>query len=191
MTSLEGKLEQFYPTLTWQTHCIDVATLPLHHYQEKQLVIIAGIGGDLMIQLIEAIYNQHKNLPIDFLLCPVHHQFLLREKLIELNFGLKDEALVKDNKRFYEVIYVTSDKNNKCKINPVGGKIWQVNSASLTNQAERADQVNQVKIAQQYLHKTLSHYQRIQNSSNSVQHIVEAYNQVTPKLYLNYTQPPP
>ena len=96
MTEVEKKLERFCLSLPWKAHCLDVAKLPLTQYQGKHLVIIAGVGGDLMMQFIEAIYQQHKNFNIDFLLCPVHHQFSLRQKLIELDFGLKNEVLLKD-----------------------------------------------------------------------------------------------
>jgi len=171
MSQLEGKLTKFYPPKiqqsAWHTHCIDVATLPLNQYQGRHLIIIAGVGGDLMINFINALYANNKELNIDFLLCPVHHQFSLRQRLIELDFGLKNEVLVEENKRFYEVIYVTSEQVNHPSISPVGEQIWQCGS----------DQ--QAQIAKNYLSKTLSHYQRIQlGNTQKVQHIIDAYNKV-------------
>ncbi len=172
MAELENKLHRFYPSSTWETHCLDVAKLPLAQYEGKHLIIIAGIGGDLMIEFIETIYQQHKSLNIDFLLCPVHHQFSLRSKLIELDFSLKHEVLVEDNQRFYEVILVSSTSEENSKINPVGDKIWQLESKK------------QTEIADRYLSKTLNHYQRIQQGfqqgkTNNVQHIIDAYHAVT------------
>jgi tRNA (adenine22-N1)-methyltransferase len=180
MSAIEKKLERFYPSSTWETHCFDVAKLPLTQYQGKHLIIIAGVGGDLMIQFIEAINRQQKNLNIDFLLCPVHHQFSLRQKLIELDFSLKDEVLIEENRRFYEILLVSSlsgelvdelgKKNNK--ISPVGDKIWQSTSSKQTETVDR------------YLQKTLSHYQRIQqgflqaslqSKVNNVQNVIDAY----------------
>ena len=61
MAEVENKLERFCPSLPWKAHCLDVAKLPLTQYQGKHLVIIAGVGGDLMKQFIEAIYQQHKS----------------------------------------------------------------------------------------------------------------------------------
>jgi tRNA (adenine22-N1)-methyltransferase len=184
MTKLTHKLERFAPSSNWQTHCLDVAKLPLAQHKGKHLVIIAGVGGDLMIQFIEAINQQHKNLNIDFLLCPVHHQFSLRQKLIELNFSLQDEVLIEENQRFYEIMLVSSlaDELNKelneenQPISPVGDKIWQ----STSNK--------QSEIAVKYLQKTLSHYQRIQqgyqqnarqHTRQDVQHIFDAYSAIT------------
>lgn len=179
MVNLESKLKRFCPSLPWKTHCIDVATLPLAQYQGKHLVIISGVGGDLMIQFIDAIYQQNKNLNIDFLLCPVHHQFSLRQKLITLNFSLKDEVLIEENQRYYEILLVSSSgeklSNESSKISPVGDKIWQSTSQE------------QTKTIKKYLQKTLGHYQRIQqgylqgnqsNKADKVQQILDDYNAI-------------
>lgn len=172
ITTVLHKLERFYPDSNWRTYCLDVAKLPLEQHQGKNLVIIAGVGGDLMIEFVKAIMQRHKHLSIDFLLCPVHHQFALRQQLIALDFSLKDEALIEENQRFYEILLVSSvpsdTSNTFKKINPVGDKIWQVASSK-----ER-------ETAQKYLHKTLSHYQRINqganpNKTNNVQDIIDAY----------------
>lgn len=164
MTELENKLHRFYASSTWEIHCLDVSKLPLAQYGGKHLIIIAGIGGDLMIEFIENIYKKHKSVNIDFLLCPVHHQFSLRQKLIKLDFGLKHEVLVEDNQRFYEIILVSSTSEEHSKISPVGDKIWQSESKK------------QTEILDKYLSKTINHYQRIQQGkTNDVQHIIDAY----------------
>jgi len=188
MTAIESKLQRFYSNACWQTHCLDVAKLPLAQHQGKHLVIIAGVGGDLMIEFIESIYKQHKNLNIDFLLCPVHHQFLLRSKLIELDFSLIDEVLVEENRRFYEIILLSSISEKDKKINPVGDKIWQSLSTKHSSSSQQAE------VAEKYLTKTLKHYQRMQqgllqrslqensndvNASASVQDIINAYSAIT------------
>jgi len=205
MTELEQKLQRFCPESPWQTHCIDVTKLPLTQYQGKHLVIIAGVGGDLMIQFIEAIVQQHRstnsdvNLDLDFLLCPVHHQYALRHQLIELNFSLQDEVLVEENRRYYEILRVSSRKDTANPVSPVGAKIWQAHSA-VSNTADTTGSTNipavtspneQTEIADKYLSKTLKHYQRIQqgfkqgthqstnkNNSNAVQHIIDAYQAI-------------
>ena len=178
MTELASKLQRFYCPQSnsvnahWKTHCLDVATLPLKEYCGNHLIIIAGVGGDLMIQFIEAIHAQHPNLHIDFLLCPVHHQFSLRQKLIELDFSLKDEVLVVENKRFYEIIHVSSTNKGNRKINPVGDKIWLAESS------------DKIEVTKNYLNKIINHYQRIQQGFNqgkgkNVQHIIDAYRAIT------------
>lgn len=172
MHTLEDKLQYFFSNSasSWTTHCLDVQQLPLEQYQSKQptqdkhLVIIAGVGGDLITQLIEGIYRNNPTMDIDFLLCPVHHQFMLRKKLIELNFSLKDEVLMAENKRFYELLLVSSNSNDGNNISPIGNKIWQ------------ADSTEQTMVIKHYLRKTINHYQRIQLSHNAnVQDIIDAY----------------
>lgn len=172
MNDLERKLQHFYPnsSSTWKVHCLDVAALPIDQHEGKNLVIIAGVGGDLITQLVSAIYRNHASADIDFLLSPVYHQFTLRQQLIELDFNLKNELLVEENNRFYEILLVSSHANTEdtqTKISPVGDLIWQ------------ADTSEQSKITENYLHKTLDHYQRMQQGKNAdIQHIIDAYRAV-------------
>ena len=169
--TIDSKLKQFHPQLiaNWKTHCLDVAQLPIQEYQGKQLIIIAGVGGDLMVRMIDAIYSNHryKHLDLDFLLCPVNRQFALREKLIALDFSLQNEKLIEDKGRFYEILLLSSAPNQQAKVSNVGEKIWQTEDST------------QVKISKAYLAKTLGYYQAIQqNESNNVEQIIEAYQSV-------------
>jgi tRNA (adenine22-N1)-methyltransferase len=167
---LEHKLQRFYSDslAAWTAQCIDVKKLSLAQYDGKHLIIIAGIGGDLMTELVESIYQNNSTADIDFLLCPVHHQFTLRQKLIALAFSLKDEVLIEENKRFYEILLVSSKEDKSAKITSTGEKIWQY------------DSVEQSAIVKKYLTKTLNHYQRIKlgskaNNTDNVQDIISAY----------------
>ena len=166
ITSVESKLQQFYQhsPATWQTHCLDVAKLPLQQYQGKHLIIIAGVGGDLMSQFIHDIHRKNPHLNIDFLLCPVNQQYAVRQKLIALKFSLNNEVLVEDNSRCYEVILVSSKSDINKPISSIGQDIWQ----SITTK-----QANTVKL---YLEKTLNHYRRIQQGcTEDVDDIINAY----------------
>lgn len=172
MRELENKLHQFYPqnaesNSQWQTHCMDVSTLPLQKFRGKHLVIIAGIGGDLMTGLVRAIYQKNPVCDIDFLLCPVHHQFTLRQQLIQLDFSLHTEILIVENQRFYEILLVSTANNSGSKIHPIGSLIWQSNTPE------------QAKITADYLQKTMNHYKRVQLSfKTEVQHIIDAYSTI-------------
>jgi len=140
----------------------------LQEYPGKHLVIIAGIGANLMSQFINDIHQKYPDMNIDFLLCPVNQQFALREKLIALKFSLKNEVLVKDNCRYYEVILVSSTSDTQKEISPVGHNIWQSVSAE------------QASVVKQYLDKTLKHYKRVQQGSTvDIAHIISAYNSKT------------
>lgn len=166
MAVVESKLEKFYANsaAAWQTHCLDVAKLPLKQHQGKHLIIIAGVGGDLMVQFINDIHQKNPDITIEFLLCPVNNPFLLRQKLIALNFSLQREVLVEENRRFYEVILVSTISHENKKISPVGHDIWQANN------------IVEAKNVRQYLDKTLKHYSRIQQGgTHKVDHIISAY----------------
>lgn len=172
MHELKNKLTHFYsensePTSStqWQVHCMDVSALPLQEHSGKHLVIIAGVGGDLMTELVSAIYQKNPVADIDFLLCPVHHQFTLRQRLIELNFSLITEYLLEEKHRFYEILLVSTTGNPHTTINPTGGPIWQYSTPE------------QAQIAINYLQKTLAHYRRIQQGSRiDVQPIIDLYS---------------
>ena len=170
MLALESKLKTFYHEHNWQVHCLDVSHLPLLGYEGRHLVIIAGVGGDLTAQLISSINAQHPNLEIDYLVCPVHHLFTLRARLHELHLGLVQEALVEDNKRYYEVMLLSSKSNNE-PVSAVGEQIWLVDNAI------------QLEVAERYLKQILNHYKRIAKGKTSdVKHIISAYEQVVPSI---------
>ncbi|MBW3695395.1 SAM-dependent methyltransferase [Vibrio sp. T187] len=184
MASLETKLKRYFPNQQftdmnaeedakskWQIHCMNVADLPIAQHSGKQLVIIAGVGGDLTIQLIRDIQQANPECELDFLLCPVHQQYLVRQGLQQLDFHLQTECLVEENRRYYEVILAsnpaTSTGNHKA-ITTVGCQIWNVNSEQ------------EHVVATRYLKNTLAHYQRMQRSNDEqVEAILRAYQQVS------------
>ena len=182
MHELENKLARFFPTISesapqWLVHCIDVAALPLHKFNGKHLVILAGVGGDLMAKFVNAIFQKNPTANIDFLLCPVHHQFTLRQQLIQCDFRLLTETLMIENQRFYEIILVSTTRcpsREHSTISPVGNLIWQRSTPK------------QAKIAADYFNKTLAHYKRVQlNPDTDVQHIIDAYSSVSVDYFPN------
>ena len=144
VTSLKGQLEQYFPIEEFQNHlhvqCLDVAKITLLDINQ-QLIIIAGVGGERTIKLIHSIMDAHPNHHFEFLLCPVHQNYQVREFLISKGFGLIDECLVKENGRFYELLHVKS--NQPTPITLVGSTMWDFN---------RSDD-------RDYLNKLITHYQ--------------------------------
>ena len=166
------------PSTPFNTHCISTSDLPLESNPGRHLIIIAGVGGDLMIDFIDAINARHPKQKIDFLLCPVHHLYNVRKKLQELNFKLKDEKLTQENQRFYEIIYASNkanSNNQQDSISSVGEQIWQENS----------NNTNDNNDALIYLSKTIEHYQRIAlgNDDTDVKQILEAYTLIKKSYY--------
>ena len=174
ITSLTQKLEIHFPQIQnqsqrknkrsqWHTHCLDISQLPLD--TDLHLVIIAGIGGELMAQCVKDITTKHPNLAIDFLLCPVHHIYTLREQLIALNMGLQKEVLIKENNRYYEILYVSNQVANAKIRTKTKAKIENIRLKNISIVGEElwgTDEINKKENAQNYLKKTLEHYLRIQ-----------------------------
>ena len=157
---LTESLKTYADGLQWQTHCIDVAQLPLSK-NESHLIIIAGVGGDLLIDLVGSITNKYPELNLEFILCPVHHNYQVREALINLNYSLVNESLVKENKRFYEIIHVVRHGNQSLSL--TGSEMWDF---------KRVED-------REYLQLILAHYERMGNNpSLNVQPILTAYRKL-------------
>ncbi|CAM2893300.1 tRNA (adenine(22)-N(1))-methyltransferase TrmK [Vibrio ordalii] len=158
----------------WYTHCLDVRDLPLDSYSGSHLVIIAGVGGDLMSEFIAALVERYPHLVLDFLLCPVHHGYTLREQLMTLGARLKQEQLVEENQRIYELLHLQINSSKAqdeipkpSPLSLVGSAIWQVANDE------------QQMIAQRYLTQLQQHYQRkAQGGDVSAQKRWQAYQQV-------------
>ena len=178
MQQLEQKLKRFFPRedasqnhSQWHVYCEDISNLQPQELGGKHLMIIAGVGGNLVSEFVKNILTKNPTTEIDFLLCPTLHQYTLRQQLIALNLRLKSEVLIADKNRYYEILLVTRSKNGESHISPVGENIWQ------------ADTPEQAKIAAAYLRKTLAHYRRAGlNDQLDVQQIIHAYSNLNISL---------
>lgn len=177
MVALETDLNALGIERLWKVHCLDVSHLPLLHEEKSftncpsemsktnssddHLIIIAGVGGERLIELMEGIIKRHPNKRLEFLLCPVHHNFKVREFLNDQNFGLQKEVLVKENKRFYEVLHVSTQAGQEVSL--VGDEMWDL----------------QDNDHQLYLKRTIDHYRhKLNDSSMNAMRILSAYEMV-------------
>ncbi|KTF17937.1 tRNA (adenine(22)-N(1))-methyltransferase [Pseudoalteromonas sp. H105] len=148
MNGLSNKLTQLMdPNLPceWQVQCQDVAGIELQP-NAKQLVIIAGVGGELLLRLMQKIILNHEQQTLrglSFIVCPVHHTYSLRQGLARLGLGLISEQIITENKRFYEVLHVGFKSG--AAIEPTGDKMWDFTD----------------KNHHQYLNKLIEHYTRM------------------------------
>ncbi len=160
MQTLNNKLERFATGAQrgrWQVHCQDVAMITPDP-KKRHLVIIAGVGGELLVQFLAKIISHHPDSHIDFIVCPVHHSYQLRSYLQTLKLGLVSEQLVCENKRFYEVIVMSLSSSKQ--ISRVGREMWQ-----------RAGKEHQT-----YLKQLCAHYQRMLNhDAASYQPVFDEY----------------
>jgi tRNA (adenine22-N1)-methyltransferase len=162
MTDIEGKLQNHWQgsQQAWQVHCLDAAELPLKQLAQtdKHLIIIAGIGGELLIEIMRALLPLCTSDQIEFVLCPVHHNYKVRQFLIAHQLGLINESLVAENKRFYELLHVS--RQSLKALSSVGSVMWDFNNP----------------MHRKYLDKTIHHYQRsTQNSSVDAHAILNQY----------------
>ena len=94
--------------------CQDARNLKLNE-SYKNIISIAGIGGELAMKMIENLKGHLKET--DSLVVSVHNNIhKLREYLIHNNFELIDEGLVEDNKKFYEVLVLKISKLAKSNV---------------------------------------------------------------------------
>jgi len=141
---------------SWQVLCQDVGKIEIAK-NKSQVVVIAGIGGELLLSLMQQIIanNAVDNLEhVRFILCPVHHTYKLRVGLKALGLGLISEQIVYDNKRFYEVIEVSFNSHNE--ISNTGQSMWQLNHAQ--HQAYKQQLINHYN---KMLNKDAVYYQKV------------------------------
>ncbi|MDD9194400.1 tRNA (adenine(22)-N(1))-methyltransferase TrmK [Aliivibrio sp. S3MY1] len=164
MVELESQLQKHASAIQsqWQVHCMDVAKLPLIK-GKKNLIIIAGVGGDLLIELVRSIQTRNNGIELEFILCPVLHNYMVRCELIEMGFGLISETLVKENKRFYEVLHVSNQAVES--MTAVGSRMWDLSDG----------------VHQEYLNKTISHYQRMEANPKCTSRVSEQYQELIGK----------
>lgn len=183
IVALEVKLHKFSEKLTpagsattWHTHCLNSAALPFEQYPGKHLVIVAGVGGDLAQHIVSTIIQNQPAAEIDFLICPVHHEYALREKLIQQNCSLITETLVKENQRIYEILLI-SKKPRKMNqpIHPVGSLLWR---SDIGDNDDSGDSGDTLAIRQQYLQTRIQHYQRQLRNNPSAEKALAAYQRV-------------
>lgn len=142
----------------WEMHCKDLHELVLPPSANAQLLIIAGVGGDLTADMVSAVLRNNPDKKIDFLLCPVRKVHKVRVKMEQLGLGLIDELIVKDAGLFYEVMYLSTESEEV--IRSVGGKMWDL------TQTEHCE----------YLHQNIKHYERMSSQPNGyAQEVLASY----------------
>jgi tRNA (adenine22-N1)-methyltransferase len=120
---IKARLLEF-PSANAEAITADVSTLEFTP-EKRHLVILAGVGGEHIIDILDGIERNHPHGSLDFLFCPTTTQYDLREYLVKHNFALAYEAIVTEKNRDYEIIYVRG-KANTAQATPVSltGNMW-------------------------------------------------------------------
>jgi len=108
MTELEQQLLR-YGAVNFQLHLSPAEQLELPG-QGRQLLILAGVGDELSLRIIDALSQQLPASQLDWLISPANNLFQVRQALQQRQFGLLDEGLVFDKGRGYEWLYVSQDR---------------------------------------------------------------------------------
>ncbi len=133
-----------YPNDRYQTITADAGTLSLPSNQHH-LIILAGVGGERIIEIICNLNAHNKGQQIDYLLCPTTAQFDLREYLITTDFKLTYETIVSEKGRDYEILLIShSITTQNCADITLTGQMWEANNPS----------------HQRYRQKLIKHYQK-------------------------------
>ena len=88
---------------------------------EKKLILIAGMGGKEIGSILTHLLPQ-LTVDDDVIISPHRDILPLRESLALSTFYLKDESVVLDEGRFYQVICLSLSGN--VKVHSYGTKIW-------------------------------------------------------------------
>lgn len=79
---------------------------------KKHLVILAGVGGEKSVQILQTMQDNHAGVCIDYVFCPSTSQLALRDYLSEKNMKLEYQSSVLENKRNYQILFTRSENNN-------------------------------------------------------------------------------
>ncbi|KPZ53896.1 hypothetical protein AN391_03190 [Pseudoalteromonas sp. P1-13-1a] len=131
----------------YEVFCQDVREIKLVP-NELNTVVIAGVGGELMLKLVAGIIKNNCAASVAstrFIVCPIHHTYHLRSGLAKLGFGLESEQLITENNRYYELIEIS--QRSATLLTSTGNSMWDLNNA----------------LHRQYLKQLLTHYNNMLN----------------------------
>lgn len=133
--ALQLRLETYGPEpALWQVHCEDVCQMALPE-ERKQLVIIAGVGGDTCIEMVQSLLERYPDHRLDFMLCPVRQLELVRFSLASSAVGLLCDAFVEERGRCYEVLYLR--QNHSRSLGVIAQDMWQPKNSSQRRYIEK------------------------------------------------------
>ncbi|MGN0145407.1 MAG: tRNA (adenine(22)-N(1))-methyltransferase [Clostridium sp.] len=117
---------------------------------EAQGILIAGMGGNLIRDILENDMSKVKN--IDYLILqPAQNPEVLREYLYTGNYEVIDEDICLDEGKFYELFKVKYRENNSTKLEDI---FYEVSPLLLNKKSE---------VFKQYLEEKASKYKKVRS----------------------------
>jgi len=105
MTDLAARLAQ-YGARHYQLHCYPAEQISLPT-TGKHLLVLAGVGDEVTLRIVQQLQAQTTDAQIDWLISPANNLFQVRQ-FLQPNFGILDEGVVAENGRLYEWLWVRS-----------------------------------------------------------------------------------
>ena len=140
---LAGQLA-LQPHTNYETITASVADLQ-PEADRQHLIILAGIGGEIMAQLMSHLTMAKGSYSAEYIFCASATQFDIREYLNRHNFLLKEEQFIVSGKQSYELIYCATSTTDHGQPVSLTGNMWQ---------QDNPDHVR-------YLNMLHDHYQRM------------------------------
>jgi len=81
---------------------------------EADLIVVAGMGGNLISDIIKNDIQIAKNSN-NLILQPIQYPEILRKDLFDLNFFIIDENIIKEDNKYYHILKVSYGKKNEYK----------------------------------------------------------------------------
>ena len=115
---------------------------------EVQVVLIAGMGGNLIRDILEKDIDKVKN--IDYLILqPAQNPEVLREYLYTGNYEVIDEDVCEDEGKYYELFKVKYKENKSTKLKEI---FYEISPALLNKKSE---------VFKSYLHEKVDKYNKV------------------------------
>ena len=117
---------------------------------EVQGVLIAGMGGNLIRDILEKDIDKVKNMNY-LVLQPAQNPEVLREYLYTGNYEVIDEDVCDDEGKYYELFKVRYKENNSTKLEKI---FYEISPALLNKKSE---------VFKSYLHEKADKYRKVQS----------------------------
>lgn len=147
MTDLAATLEH-YGARGYQLHCCLAEQIDLPT-DGKHLLVLAGVGDEVSIRIVQHLSAQNTDAQIDWLISPANNLFQVRQ-FLQPDFGVLDEGVVAENGRLYEWLWVRSGAAKPIK-NPA--PFWNPDDAE----------------HRRHLHKLLKHARQQQRQAHATE----------------------
>ena len=139
---------------------------------EVQGVLIAGMGGNLIRDILEKDIDKVKNMKY-LVLQPAQNPEVLREYLYTGNYEVIDEDVCEDEGKYYELFKVRYKENNSTKLEEI---FYEISPVLLNKKSE---------VFKSYLHEKADKYKKVQSFiKDNTEHAVARKKELDNKIQI-------